>query len=131
VDRPGRSVIVLLAFLRTLIDMAENAETQLRIFVEDLPLRCGLRQMVADELRVGARFLHQRAHSLAALGPGIRGQDAVTIGGELFESVAHQADPHDLDRQVVCRERRDYARPAFAARLSARTRRAAAVVPSI
>src|SRR6266478_5376917 len=61
IDRPGRSVIVRLAFLRALIDMAENAETEFGILVKDLPLRCVLGEMVANELRVGARFLHQCA----------------------------------------------------------------------
>src|SRR5258708_6205000 len=57
VDRPGRSMIVRLTFLRALIDMAENAETEFRVLVEDLPLRSVLGQIAANEFRVGARFL--------------------------------------------------------------------------
>src|SRR5690242_3969673 len=90
VDRPGRAVIVRLAFLGALIDMAEDAEAELGILVENLPLRPGLGQVLTDELRIGARLLDESADLFAALGPGLGGEDAVTIGRELFERIGHR-----------------------------------------
>jgi hypothetical protein len=86
-------VIMRLALFGALIDMAEDAEAELRILVEDLPLRPVLGKVLADELRVGARSLDKRADLFAALGAGVGGKDAVTIGGELFESVSHRLIP--------------------------------------
>src|ERR1700720_378346 len=81
IDRPGRAVIVRLAFLGTLIDMTEDAETELGILVEDFPLRRVLRQVLTHELRIGAGLLNEGADFLAALGSGLGGENAVTIGG--------------------------------------------------
>src|SRR5947208_1896492 len=103
VDRPGRAVIVRLAFLGALIDMAEDAEAELGILVENLPLRPVLRQVLTDELRIGARLLDESADLFAALGPGLGGEDAVTIGGELFECIGHRLIPLRLDRRAKCR----------------------------
>src|ERR1051325_6292045 len=103
VDRPGRAVIVRLAFLGTLIDMAENAEAELGILVENLPLRPALGQVLTDELRIGARLLDESADLFAALGSGLGGEDAVTIGRELFECIGHRLILLRLDRQAKCR----------------------------
>jgi hypothetical protein len=81
--------------------------------------------MLADEFRVGARLLDKRANLFAALRAGVGGKDAVTISGELFESVSHRLIPliwiggqiAELPR--LCRQRIRYkARGSRAERLS-------------
>jgi hypothetical protein len=70
--------------------MAEDAEPELGILVENLPLRPVLRQVLSNELRIGARLLDEGADFFSALGPGLGGEDAVTIGRELFECIGHR-----------------------------------------
>src|SRR5204862_3897828 len=83
-------MIVRLAFLSALVHMAEDAEAELGILVQNLPLRSVLGQVLTHELRIGARLLDESADLFAALGPGLGGEEAVTIGGELFECIGHR-----------------------------------------
>ncbi|TMJ71606.1 MAG: hypothetical protein E6G73_14420 [Alphaproteobacteria bacterium] len=73
-------MIVRLAFLGALIHMAEDAEAELGILVQNLPLRSVLGQVLTHELRIGTRVLDESADLFAALGPGLGGEEAVTIG---------------------------------------------------
>jgi hypothetical protein len=73
-----------------LIDVAENAETELRILVEDLPLGHVIVEMRGDEILVLQHILNERADLFAALDPRIFRQDAVTLTGKPLESIAHQ-----------------------------------------
>src|SRR4030095_10830072 len=67
VDRPGRAMVMRLAFLGAVIDMAEDAEAELRVLVKDFPLRPVLGQVLADEFGIGASLLDERADLLSAL----------------------------------------------------------------
>jgi hypothetical protein len=83
-------VIVRLAFSGTVVDMGENAEPELRILIEDLPLRNVVTEMSGDESVILQNLLDERADFLAALDTGIVRQDAMTRIRKLRESVAHQ-----------------------------------------
>src|SRR5271165_2715124 len=90
VDRPARTVVVRLAFPGTVIDMAENAEPEFRILVEDLALRHAVVEMRSDEILVLQQVLDERADFPAPLDPRIFRQDAMTLTGKPLESIAHQ-----------------------------------------
>jgi hypothetical protein len=70
--------------------MAKNAEPELRVLVEDLPLRNVVAEMSGDERIVLQNLLDQRADFLAALDTGIVRQDVITSVRKLRESIAHQ-----------------------------------------
>ena len=86
-------MIVRLALLRALVDMAEDAEAELRILEEDLPLGPVVGQVLGDEIRIGAGPADQLADLLAAFRTGIRGENAVRFGRKFLESERHQRDP--------------------------------------
>jgi len=73
--------------------MAEDAEAELWILVKDFPFRPVLGQVLADEFGIGAGLLDKPADLFAALGARVGGKDAVTIRGELFESISHRLIP--------------------------------------
>src|SRR5262249_17923030 len=89
VDRPGRAVIVRLAFLGAVVDVGEYAEAELRVFVENLPLRHVVAEMPGHEAVALQQVLDERAHFLAPFATGILREDAVTPVGELLEAIAH------------------------------------------
>ena len=93
VDRPVLAVIVRLALLGSVIDVGEDAEAELRIFVEDLALRHVVAEMLGDERAVGQHLAQQRADLVAALRIVFRGEDAVGGGGERLEGVGHGQPP--------------------------------------
>ena len=64
-------MVVRLALPRALIDVAEDAEPELRILVEDLALGHAVVEMGADEILVLEHVLDERADFLAALDPRI------------------------------------------------------------
>jgi hypothetical protein len=69
--------------------MAEDAEPEFRILVEDLPLGHVVVEMSGDKILVLQHVLDERADLLATVDPGIFRQDAVTLSGELLESISH------------------------------------------
>jgi len=69
--------------------MAEDAESEFRILVEDLTLGHVVVEMSGDEILVLQHVLDERADLLATVDPGIFRQDAVTLSGELLESISH------------------------------------------
>ena len=79
-------MIVRLARLRALVDMAENAEAEFRILVEDLPLGAVIGQVLGDEFRIGAGAADQFADLLAAFRPRIGGKDAVSFLRKLLQT---------------------------------------------
>jgi hypothetical protein len=70
--------------------MAEDAESEFRIFVEDLPLGHVVVQMSGDKILVLQHVLDERADLLTTFDPGIFRQDAMTLSGKLLESISHQ-----------------------------------------
>src|ERR1700730_14051939 len=70
--------------------MAEDAEPEFRILVEDLPFRHSVVEMSGDKILVLQHILDERAHLLAALHPRIRRKNAVTFTGKPFQSITHQ-----------------------------------------
>ena len=86
-------MIVRLARLGALIDMAENAEAEFRVLEEDFALGAVIRQMLGDEIRIGAGAADQFADLLAALRTGIGGENAVRFGRKFLERERHQRDP--------------------------------------
>src|SRR5439155_3665345 len=89
VNCPARAVIVRQALPRAVVDMAQNAEPELRVLVKDLALGHAVVEMRGDEIFVLEHLLNQRADLLAALDPRLLRQDTVTLTGELLESIAH------------------------------------------
>ena len=87
VDRPGWAVIVRLAFLRSPIDVGENAETEVRVFVEDLALWPVVTEVSGDEGLVLQDILDEGTHPRSTPGTRIRREDAMTFGREPLERV--------------------------------------------
>ena len=79
-----------LAFSGTVVDMGENAEPELRILIEDLPLRNVVPEMGGYESVIFQNLLDERADFLAALDTRIVRQDAMTRILKLRESIGHQ-----------------------------------------
>src|ERR1044071_4251240 len=73
VDRPRGAVIVRRALLRSRVRVGEDAEAELGILVQDLPLRHVVTEMLGDERRVLQDVLEERADLLAAGGTGLGG----------------------------------------------------------
>jgi hypothetical protein len=71
-------VIVRLALSGAVVDMAENAEAERKILVEDLPLRNIVTEMSGDKRVVLQDLLDERTDFLAALDTRIVCQDAMT-----------------------------------------------------
>jgi hypothetical protein len=70
--------------------MAEDAEPEVRILVEDLPLGHVIMEMSGDKVLVLQHVLDERADLLTTFDPGIFRQNAVTLSGKLLESISHQ-----------------------------------------
>src|SRR5215472_9366052 len=87
VDRPARTMIVRFAFPGAVIDMAEDAESQFRILVEDFAVGHAIVQMRGDEIIVLQYLPDQRADFLAALDAGILREDAMTLVGKLLKRI--------------------------------------------
>ena len=71
------------------VDMGQDAKTEFRVFLENLARRHIVAQMGGDEVIILKHLLQQRAYLLLALGSEIGPENAVTVGGELFEGVRH------------------------------------------
>ena len=82
-----------IALLGALVDVGEDAESQLRILVQDLALGPVVAEVGGDERLVLEDFLQQRAHLLPPRAGGVFGEDAMTGGRESFERVAHGGAP--------------------------------------
>src|SRR5579872_5821866 len=96
VDRPGRAVIVRVAVLGAVVDMAEDAEAELRVLEQHLALGHVVAEVAFDEVLVLQHLLDQPADLLAPFRTGVRLQDAVTFRRKLFETVAHHRPPRRL-----------------------------------
>ena len=72
-----------------MFDVTDNAEAQLRIFVEDLSRGHVVTQIGGDKSRVTADLAEQRSHLFASSQSGIGGKDAMTLGCKLVERVWH------------------------------------------
>ena len=68
-----------LAVLGALVGVGEDAEAELGILVDDLPLGCAGTEMLGDEGVVLERLLDEGADLRAAARAGIALQDAVAI----------------------------------------------------
>src|SRR5215471_4904624 len=90
IDRPGRTMVVRLALFRSVVDMAENAEPELGILIEDFAFRVVVAQVLADEAFVDAGLLDEFADLFAAFRTRIGDQGVMTIGCELFERIPHR-----------------------------------------
>src|SRR5262245_53643243 len=71
------------------VDVAEDAEAQLRVGVEDLALRHVVTQVPGDERVILQRVLDQTAEALAPGRAGIGGEDVVGGRRERLEGVGH------------------------------------------
>src|SRR3546814_13534311 len=70
VDRPGRPVVVRPAMLRALVDMRQDAETQLRVLVQDVTGRILVRaEMCVDAVLVRENTLQTPAEYLHTARP--------------------------------------------------------------
>jgi hypothetical protein len=85
-------VVVRIALLLALVDVSQDAEAELRIFVEDLAFGDLVADVRGDERLVRENVLDDRAHFLATGGAGIVRERALTGGRELLESPAHRDD---------------------------------------
>ena len=64
-------MVVRIALLLAAVDVGEDAEAELRIFVEDLALGDVVADVPADERLVLENLLDDLAHLLAARGAGV------------------------------------------------------------
>jgi hypothetical protein len=71
------------------LDVTDNAETQLMVFVENLSRGHVVSQIGGDKSRVTADLAEQRSHLFASSQSGIGGKDAMTLGCKLVERVWH------------------------------------------
>src|SRR5207249_1078376 len=90
VDRPRRPVIVRVALFDAVVHVGEDAEAELRIFVEDLALWHVVADVCGDERVVLQDVLDDLADLLAPRRPGLLGERALTGGAELLQSPAHR-----------------------------------------
>jgi len=74
-------MVVWFALPGAVIDMAEDAESQFGILVEDFAVGHAILQMRGDEILVLQYLLDQRADLLVALDAGVRREDAMTLVG--------------------------------------------------
>src|SRR5262245_66558102 len=82
-------MIVRIALAGPAVDVAEDAEAQLRVGVEDLALRHVVTQVPGDERVILQRVLDQTAEALAPGRAGIGGEDVVGGRRERLEGVGH------------------------------------------
>ena len=88
VDCPAWAMIVRMAVLRSAIDMGTDAETEIRIFVQNLAfflIRAA--KPFFDKGTVGQHRLEGLNHFLAPLRTGVGGKSGFAGGGEIFECV--------------------------------------------
>jgi hypothetical protein len=94
VDRPARAMVVGRANGGSVINMAADAEAELRILVEDLARVClgGARlQIGRQEHRIARRARHIIANLEPAGAARIGPERGVNIGGELLKRVGHRS----------------------------------------
>jgi hypothetical protein len=72
-----------------MVDVAEDAEAEFGVLVEDLSLGDAIVEMGGHKILVLEDLLDERADLLAALDPRILRQDPMTFAGELLERIAH------------------------------------------
>src|SRR5215472_8875572 len=89
VDRPRRAVVVRVAVLGAVVDMAKDAEAELRVFVQHLAVRHVIVEMCPDEGIVLQHLQNQAADLLAPLDTRIVFEDPVAFRRELLEAVTH------------------------------------------
>jgi len=80
-------MVVWFALPGAVIDMAEDAESQFGILVENFAVGHAIVQMRGDEILVLQYLLDQRADLLAALDAGVRREDAMTLVGKLLKRI--------------------------------------------
>src|SRR4029453_1759751 len=101
VDGPGRAVVVRIALLGACVDVGEDAEAELRVFVEDLALGRPVAEMGVREGLVLEDVLDEGAYLLPPLRARIGFQYAAAGGGELLEGLSHGVIL--LGRTLACR----------------------------
>jgi hypothetical protein len=69
--------------------MAENAEAELRVFVQDFALGSVVAEMRLDKIFVFQHLLDQRAHLLASLDLRILLEDPPAFRRKLLEAIPH------------------------------------------
>ena len=94
-------MVVGSALPRVLFDVTDNAETQLRIFVEDLSNGHVVTQIRGDKRLVTADLAEKRSYPFASFQSGIGGKDAMTFGCKLVERARHSRFPYVSDRDTV------------------------------
>src|SRR5678815_5365041 len=87
--------------LGALVDVGENAEAELGILVQDLPLRPVIDEVRLREGRVEQDVPDYRTDLLAALGAAVRRQDVTTRRRELLERISHAMSLLDRDLDAV------------------------------
>ena len=80
-------MVVWFALPGAVIDMAEDAESQFGILVEDFAVGHAILQMRGDKILVLQYLLDQRADLLVALDAGVRREDAMTLVGKLLKRI--------------------------------------------
>src|SRR5579875_2234491 len=93
VDRPGRAVIMRIAVLGAVIDMAEDAEAEFGILVQNLALGHLVAEIGVDEIVVLQHVLDQRAHPLAPFDARILLEDPAAFRRKLLERISHRQPP--------------------------------------
>src|SRR5262245_33735067 len=89
VDGPGWAVVVRLTLPGARVVVGEDAEPQIGVLVEDLPLGHVVADVALDEALVRQHLLDESADLLPPFGSGLRGEDATTRRRELLEILAH------------------------------------------
>ena len=94
VDRPRVAVVVRRRLARLVVDVREDLEAEILVFVEQF--QAGRRVVAAssrDEVLVGEQPFEVGAHALAARRAGIALERGARIGDELIEIVSHGVAP--------------------------------------
>src|SRR5690348_4664773 len=116
VDRPALAVVVRLAMRRAVIDVAADAEAELRILVEHLAriaaLGPGL-EMGGDKPRVLERALDVAAGGKLAAAARISRERGADVGGELVEGIARKGLGHRLPPWAASGSSLSHSRAAF------------------
>ncbi len=89
-------MVVRLALLGALIGMGEDAESELGVLIDDLPLGRAGAEVLGDESLVLERLLDEGAPPCPAGWTGIALEDAVALVRKLLERVAHRPSPAEL-----------------------------------
>ena len=83
-------VIVGSAVFRAFVDVAKNAEMQVRIFIQNLPLGIYIRsEMLGHECPVCAGFFSKLANALTTSRAGILEKRGPAIGSKLINRIRH------------------------------------------